>query len=241
MDSRASKFGVLAFVSIFFNLMCSKIPEAVAQPASTTSLVRQVLWTHVVQPLEDPIWWSTRVQYEPKNEEAFQLLVGLTMSFRESSSKLQDMIDSMVVGAALRLAFWFREDELMQMNEHRRYPFSCSGALRALLESVNWWEIRTQINKEMRCLQYPISVYVADLADVYLFQKDLGHMTEKELERLVILIINQQMMDDRNPGHVEYDFSQGGNIQEYVPPLPLQEFRHGCWMRNVDSQERHGR
>ena len=93
----------------------------------------------------------------------------------------------------------------------------------------------------MRCLRYPISVYVANLADVHLFQKDLGYMTEKELERLVILIIGQQMMNDRNPGHiVEYDFSQGGSIQEYVPPLPLQEI-HGCWMRNVDSRERHGR
>ena len=61
MDSRASKFGVLAFVSIFFNLMCSKIPEAVVQPAPTTSLVRQVLWSHVVQPLEDPIRWSTQM------------------------------------------------------------------------------------------------------------------------------------------------------------------------------------
>ena len=150
MDSWASKFGMLAFVSIFFNLMCS-IPEAVAQPAPTTSLVRQVLWSHVVQPLEDPIRWSTQVQYEVENQEAFELLVGLTMSFRESSSKLQDMIDSTVVGAALRLAFWFREDEMMQMNEHRRYPFSCSGALRALLESVNWWEIRTQFNEGMRC------------------------------------------------------------------------------------------
>ena len=132
MDSWASKFGVLAFVSIFFNLMCS-IPEAVAQLAPTTSLVRQVLWSHVVQPLEDLIWWSTQVQYEAENQEAFELLVELTMSFRESSSKLQDMIDSTVVGAALRLAFWFREDEMMQMNEHRRYPFSCSGALRSLL------------------------------------------------------------------------------------------------------------
>ena len=118
------------------------------------------------------------------------------------------MIDSTVVGAALRLAFWFCEDEMMQMNEHRRYPFSCSSALRALLESVNWWEIRTQFNEGMRCLRYPISIYVANPADVYFFQKDLRHMTEKELERLVILIINQQMMDDRNPGHiVEYDFS----------------------------------
>ena len=195
-----------------------------------------------MQPLEDSIRWSTRVQYEPENEEAFILLVGLTMSIRESSSKLGDIIDSIVVGAALRLAFWFREDEMMQMNEHRRYPFSCSGALRALLESVNWWEIRTQFNEGMRCLRCPISVYVADPTDVHLFHKDLGHMTKKELERLVILIINQQMMDDRNPGHiVEYDFSQGGSIQEYVPPLPLQEFRHGCWMRNVDSRERHGR
>ena len=88
MDSRASKFGVLAFVSIFFNLMCSKIPEAVAQPAPTTTLVRQVLWTHVVQTLKDPIRWSTWVQYKPENEEAFELLVGLTMPFRESSSKL---------------------------------------------------------------------------------------------------------------------------------------------------------
>ena len=156
MDSRASKLGVLAIVSIFFNLMCLKIPEAVAQPAPTTSLVRQVLWSHVVQPLEDPIRWSTRVQNEPENQEAFELLVELTMSFRESSSKLQDMIDSTVVGAALRLAFWFHEDEMMQMNEHRRYPFSCSGALRALLESVNWWEIRTQFNEGMRCLRYPI-------------------------------------------------------------------------------------
>ena len=133
-------------------------------------------------------------------------------------------------------AFWFREDEMMQMNEHRRYPFSCFGALRALLGNVNWWEIRTQFNEGMRCLRYPISVYVADPVDVYLFQKDLGHMIEKELERLVILIIGQQMMDDRNPGHImEYDFSQGGSIQEYVPALPLQEFGHGCWMRNVDS------
>ena len=112
MDSWASKFGVLAFVSIFFNMMCS-IPEVVAQPAPTTSLVRQVLWSHVVQPLEDPIWWSTQVQYEAENQEAFKLLMGLTMSFRESSSKLQDMIDSTVVGAALRLAFWFCEDEMM--------------------------------------------------------------------------------------------------------------------------------
>ena len=152
------------------------------------------------------------------------------------------MIDSTVVGATLRLAFWFREDEMMQMNEHRRYPFSCSSALRVLLGSVNWWEIRTQFNEGMRCLRHPISVYVADPADVYLFQKDLGYMTEKELERLVILIIGQQMMNNRNPGHiVEYDFSQGGSIQEYVPPLPLQEFGHGCWMRNVDSRERHGR
>ena len=87
MDSWASKFGVLAFLSIFFNLMCS-IPEAVAQPAPTTSLVRQVLWSHVVQPLEDTIRWSTQVQYEVENQEAFELLVGLTMSFRESSSKL---------------------------------------------------------------------------------------------------------------------------------------------------------
>ena len=118
MDSWALKFGVLTFVSIFFNLMCS-ILEAVAQPASTTSLVRQVLWSHVVQPLEDLIRWSTQVQYEAENQEAFELLVGLTMSFRESSSKLQDMIDSTVVGVALRLAFWFREDEMMQMNEHK--------------------------------------------------------------------------------------------------------------------------
>ena len=87
MDSWASKFGVLAFVSIFFNLMCL-IPEAVAQLASTTSLVRQVLWSHVVQPLEDPIRWSTSVQYEAENQEAFKLLVGLTMSFQESSRKL---------------------------------------------------------------------------------------------------------------------------------------------------------
>ena len=238
MDSWALKFGMLAFVSTFFNLMCL-IPEAVAQPAPTTSLVKQVLWSHVVQPLEDPIRWSTPVQYEAENQEAFELLVGLTMSFRESSSKLQDMIDSTVVGAALRLAFWFREDEMMRMIEHRRYPFSCSGALRALLESVNWWEIRTQFNEGMRSLRYPISVYVANPTDVYLFQKDLGYMTEKELERLVILIIDQQMMNDWNPGHVEYDFNQGGSIQEYVPPLPLQE-RHGCWMRNVDSRERHG-
>ena len=175
-----------------------------------------------------------------ENQEAFELFVGLTMSFRESSSKLQNMIDSTVVGAPLRLAFWFHEDEMMQMNEHRRYPFSCSNALRALLESVNWWEIRTQFNEGMRCLRYPISVYVANPANVYLFQKDLGYMTKKELERLVILIIGQQMMNDRNPGHVEYDFSQGGSIQEYVPPLPLQE-RHSCWMRNIDSRERHGR
>ena len=59
------------------------------------------------------------MQYEAENQEAFELLVGLTMSFRESSSKLQDMIDSMVVDATLRLAFWFREDKMMQMNEHR--------------------------------------------------------------------------------------------------------------------------
>ena len=69
------------------------------------------------------------MQYEAENQEAFELLVELIMSFRESSSKLQDMIDSMVVGAALRLAFWFCEDDMMQMNEHKRYPFSCSGAL----------------------------------------------------------------------------------------------------------------
>ena len=128
MDSWALKFGVLTFVSIFFNLMYL-IPEAVAQPAPTTSLVRQVLWSHVVQPLEDPNRWSTQMQYEAVNQKAFELLVGLTMSFRESSRKLQDMIDSTVVGAALRQAFWFCEDEMMQMNEHRRYPFSCSGAL----------------------------------------------------------------------------------------------------------------
>ena len=127
MDSWTSKFGVLAFVSIFFNLLCS-IPEAMAQPATTTSLVRQVLWSHIVLTLEDPICWSTPVQYEAENQKAFELLVGFTMSFRESSSKLQDMIDSMVVGAALRLAFWFREDELMHMIEYRRYPFSCSDA-----------------------------------------------------------------------------------------------------------------
>ena len=201
MDSRASKFGVLAFVSIFFNLMYS-IPEAVAQPASTTSLLRQVLWNHVVEPLEDPIRWSTQMQYNVENEEAFELLVGLTMSFRESSRKLEDMIDSTVVGAALRMAFWFREDEMMQMNEHKRYPFSCSGALRALLESVNWWEIRSQFNEEMRCLRYPISVYIANPANVHLFQKDLRYMTKKELDRLVILIIGQQMLNNWNPGHL---------------------------------------
>ena len=124
-------------------------------------------------------------------------------------------------------AFWFCEDEMMQMNEHRRYPFSCSGALRALLESVNWCEIQTQFNEGMRCFRCPISVFVADPADVHLFHKDLGYMTEKELERLVILIIGQQMTNGRNPGHsVEYDFNEGGSIQEYVPPLLLQEFRH---------------
>ena len=66
-------------------------------------------------------------------------------------------------------------------------------------------------------------------------------MTEKELERLVILIINQQMMDDRNLGHVEYDFSQGGSIQEFVPPLPLldedRRFTRKTWLMKIASAE----
>ena len=131
---------------------------------------------------------------------------------------------------------------MMQMNERRRYPFSCSGALRALLESVNWWEIRTQCNKGMRCLRCSISIYVADRTDIHLFHKDLGYETEKELERLVILIIGQQMMNDRNPGQiVEYDFSQGGSIQEFVPPLPLldedRRFTRKTWSVKIASAE----
>ena len=73
----------------------------------------------------------------PKNEEAFAFHVGLTLSIQEGSEEMEKLIDSTVVGAALRLSLFVRQEG---EDAYRYYKFFASGALRDELESINWNE-----------------------------------------------------------------------------------------------------
>ena len=79
----------------------------------------------------------------------------------------------------------------------RHYKDSTSAALCNKLDRINYNDLQTNFNKFMKCFKLPIQVRTLEDTNTLFFGRQLQFMSEKELEKLAALIIQQQNMNSR--------------------------------------------
>ena len=128
---------------------------------------------------------------------------------------MKELIDSTIVGAALCLALFVGEKE---ESTQRQYKFFASGVLQNTLDKINWNEFWANFNEFMKCFRNPIQLRTFEDGDSGLFDRDLQFLNKVELERLAMLIIQQQIMN------TELDplLHPPGVMRYYFPPCPTQ-------------------